>query len=286
MNIKQHLWGYFFILPSLAFILVFSVYPLFYTGLLSLFEADMFSKVFVGIQNYTKLIHDQLFMQSFLNTFYYVLIIVPAVVLISLVIAAMMQGFNKVSQSMFRLVFYLPVVSTPVVLSLVWLWMYNPSFGIVTYFSSLLEAGPLDVFGSKTSAIFALSAVVVTWMVGQPIILYLSSMDGISKDLFEAAEMDGANWFQTFIKITLPMISHTTLLIVITSTINVFQIFVVIHLLTSGGPYHATESLVYTIYRTAFVSSEFGMASAQSIVLLFIISIIAVIQFKVLRTKD
>ncbi|MDF2958915.1 MAG: binding-protein-dependent transport system inner rane component [Paenibacillus sp.] len=235
--------------------------------------------------SYFFIFDEDVFRKSFVNTFYFVLIIVPSVVITSLVLAAFMQGFHKRAKSFFRLVFYLPVVSTPVVLSLVWGWMYNPSFGIIKYFSELLGFGAVDVFSGQLSAILALSAIVVTWMIGQPVILYMSAIDGVSKELYEAAEIDGAGPVKTFFSITLPMISHTTLLIIITSTISVFQIFVVIHLLTSGGPYHGTESLVYTIYRTAFVSLQFGKASAQSVVLFFIILLIALVQFRLFRSK-
>ncbi|WP_248927820.1 carbohydrate ABC transporter permease [Paenibacillus hamazuiensis] len=285
MKLRNTLWSYLFIGPNLLFLTAFLVIPLFYTFYLSFFEADIYKSSFVGFSNYSKLFGEELFRKSFANTFYFVLIIVPCVVILSLVVAAFMQGFHKHAKSFFRLVFYLPVVSTPVVLSLVWGWMYNPSFGIVKYFGELLGFGAVDVFSTQLSAILALSGIVITWMVGQPIILYLSGMDGVSKELYEAADIDGAGPVKQFFSITLPMIAHTTLLIVVTSTISVFQIFVVIHLLTSGGPFHGTESLVYTIYRTAFVSLEFGKASAQSVILFFIILVISLLQFRMLRSK-
>lgn len=286
MKLREWMWSYFFIGPNLVFLTVFMILPLFYTFYLSFFEADIYSSAFVGLENYRSLFGEELFRKAFVNTFYFVLIIVPCVIVISLVFAALMQGFHKLGKSFFRLVFYLPVVSTPVVLSLVWGWMYNPSFGIIKYFSEKLGFGAVDVFSGQLSAILALSGVVLTWMVGQPIILYLSAMDGVSKELYEAAEIDGAGPLRSFFSITLPMISHTTVLIVITSTISVFQIFVVIHLLTGGGPYHGTESLVYTIYRTAFVSLEFGKASAQSVILFFIILVISLLQFRLMKSKS
>jgi ABC-type sugar transport system permease subunit len=241
---------------------------------------------FVGSANYINIFKSSLFIQSFINTFYYLLLIVPSTVIISLLFASFMQGLHKRAKGIFRLVFYLPVVSTPVVLSLVWSWMYNPSIGIINYLGSLLGMETIDVFGTQLSAIIALSVIVVTWMIGQPIILYLSAMDGISRELYEAAEIDGANSLQQFFSITLPLISYTTLLIVVTSTISVFQIFVVIHLITNGGPFHGTESLVYTIYQTAFISLDFGEASAQSVVLFIIIVLIALVQFKIMKTKE
>jgi len=285
MKTRSTLWSYFFIAPNFIFLSLFLIYPLFYTIYLSFFDADIYSRKFVGFGNYAEIFKSSLFLQSFANTFYYILLIVPATVVISLLFAALMQGLNKSAKSLYRLIFYLPVVSTPVVLSLVWSWMYNPSIGIVNYLASLIGLENVNVLETQFSALLALSVIVITWMIGQPIILYLSAMDGVSKELYEAADIDGANPVQQFITITLPMISYTTLLIVITSTISVFQIFVVIHLITNGGPFHGTESLVYTIYQTAFISLDFGTASAQSVVLFLIILMIAFVQFKLLKTK-
>jgi ABC-type sugar transport system permease subunit len=285
MKLRNWMWSYVFIGPNLLFLTAFMLIPLLYTFYLSFFQADIYTSSFVGWGNYRGLFGEELFRKSFVNTFYFVLIIVPCVVVMSLVIAALMQGFHRRAQSFYRLLFYLPVVSTPVVLSLIWSWMYNPSYGIVKYVAGLFGFAAFDVFSSQLSAILALSGIVVTWMVGQPIILYLSAMDGVSKELYEAANLDGASPLRMFFGITLPMISHTTLLIVITSTISVFQIFVVIHLLTAGGPYHGTESLVYTIYRTAFVSLAFGKASAQSTILFLIILLISLLQFRFLKSN-
>lgn len=286
MKTRSTIWSYFFIAPNFIFLSLFLIYPLFYTMYLSLFDADIYSRKFVGFSNYFDIFQSTLFLKSLANTFYYILLIVPATVCISLIFASLIQGLNKRSKSLYRLIFYLPVVSTPVVLSLVWSWMYNPSIGIVNYLASMIGIENVDVLQTQLSALVAISVIVITWMVGQPIILYLSAMDGVSQELYEAAEIDGASPIQQFFTITLPMISYTTLLIVITSTISVFQIFVVIHLITNGGPFHGTESLVYTIYQTAFISLDYGTASAQSVVLFIIIILIAFLQFKLFKTKS
>ncbi|MDF2959527.1 MAG: transporter permease [Paenibacillus sp.] len=285
MRTRQKLWGFAFIFPNLILLLGFMVYPLIHTFYLSFQEADIYGSAFVGLNNYVSLMKDEAFWRSFMNTFYYVLIIVPSAVAVALTLAALMQDLHTKSKALFRLVFYLPVVSTPVVLTLVWSWMYNPSFGIFKYMAEMTGFSMGDVFATRLSAILALSVVVITWMIGKPLILYLSAMDGVSKELYEAVEIDGAGPVRAFFKITLPMIMHTTLLIVVTSTINVFQIFVVIHLMTGGGPFHSTESLVYTIYKTAFVGMQYGMASAQSVILFFIVLIITLVQFRLMKSK-
>jgi ABC-type sugar transport system permease subunit len=163
---------------------------------LSLFDADIYSRKFVGLSNYFDIFQSTLFLKSLANTFYYILLIVPATVCISLIFASLIQGLNKRSKSLYRLIFYLPVVSTPVVLSLVWSWMYNPSIGIVNYLASMIGIENVDVLQTQLSALVAISVIVITWMVGQPIILYLSAMDGVSQELYEAAEIDGASPIQ------------------------------------------------------------------------------------------
>ncbi len=286
MKTRNVLWSYFFVAPNLLFLSLFLLYPLIYTIYLSFNDANLYTSTFVGFDNYKNIFQSTLFHKSLINTFYYILLIVPAVVIISLIFAAMMQGLHKRAKNIYRLIFYLPVVSTPVVLSLVWSWMYNPSIGIINYLGNAFGMEKIDVFANSTSAILALSVIVVTWMVGQPLILYMSAIDGISGELYEAAEIDGAGTLRKFFSITLPLVSQTTLLIVVTSTISVFQIFVVVHLITNGGPFHGTESLVYTIYQTAFVSLQFGEASAQSVILFIIIVLIAFIQFKLMRSTS
>lgn len=286
MKTRNVLWSYFFVAPNLLFLSLFLLYPLIYTIYLSFNDANLYTSTFVGFDNYKNIFQSMLFHKSLINTFYYILLIVPAVVIISLIFAAMMQGLHKRAKNIYRLIFYLPVVSTPVVLSLVWSWMYNPSIGIINYLGNAFGMEKIDVFANSTSAILALSVIVVTWMVGQPLILYMSAIDGISGELYEAAEIDGAGTLRKFFSITLPLVSQTTLLIVVTSTISVFQIFVVVHLITNGGPFHGTESLVYTIYQTAFVSLQFGEASAQSVILFIIIVLIAFIQFKLMRSTS
>lgn len=282
---KEPAWGYAFVLPNLILIALFFIYPLFNTFRLSFFQADMQAETFIGLDNFKTLFADSVFLNSLKHTFYFALIIVPIIVVISFTVAGLIKDLRPSSKTLFRIIFYLPVVATPVVVTMVWAWMYNVNFGILNYLLSLIHVGPIEWLGSTSGAFLAIVIVVVTWSVGQPIILYLASMDGISKELYEAAEIDGAGPFRKFLRITLPLVANTTLFVTVTTTIATFQIFVVIHLLTRGGPYFSTETLVYTIYRTAFTATEFGAASAQGVVLFVIIMIIALVQLRLIRSK-
>ncbi|WP_135550512.1 carbohydrate ABC transporter permease [Paenibacillus cymbidii] len=282
---KGYLWGYFFILPNLLLTLVFFLYPLFDTIKLSFYNAGIGASQFIGLDNYRTIFQDDTFLHSVRNTFVFVLIIVPVIVIVSFTLAAIMQHMRSGAKSLFRILFYLPTICTPVVLTMVWAWMFNTNSGLLNYIVSLFGKQPTEWLGTPSLAIASMCVVVISWSIGQPVILYLSSMDSIPKDYYEAAAIDGATPFKRFVHITLPMIANTGLFVIITTTIATFQIFVVIQLLTGGGPFFSTETLVFTIYRTAFGSIQFGLASAQSIVLFVVIMAISLLQLKFFKPK-
>ncbi len=277
---KSHLWGYFFILPNLLLIILFFLYPLFEAFRLSFTDASIGPSSYIGLDNYARLFGDETFLRSLKNTLLFAVIIVPVIIVVSFTLAALMQNIGNGAKSLFRILFYVPTICTPVVLTMVWSWMYNTNTGLLNYLTGLIGFQPIEWLGSPSTAIAAMCVVVISWSIGQPLILYLSSMDAIPKEYYEAAQIDGARSLQRFRHITLPMVAHTSLFVIITTTISVFQIFVVIKLLTAGGPFYSTETLVYTIYRTAFSSTQFGLAAAQSIVLFLIIMVVSIVQLR------
>lgn len=284
-RMRSYLWGYFFILPNLLLTVIFFIYPLFEAVRLSFYRAGLAATEFIGFDNYVRLFQEQMFLRSIKNTFLFVLIIAPVVVVASFTLAAFMQNLHPRMKTTYRMLFYLPAVCTPVVLTMVWSWIYNMNTGLLNYIVGLFGSGPVQWLGSPSLAVLSICAVVITWSIGEPIILYLASMDAVPKEYYEAAEIDGASPLRRFFHITLPAIANTSLFVILTTTIAVFQIFVVIQLLTGGGPFYSTETLVFTIYRTAFVSVEFGLASAQSVVLFVIIMIISLVQLKFFKPK-
>lgn len=282
---RQYGWGYVFIFPNLMLLFVFYLYPLLNTFRISLFDYGLGGAHFIGLDNFTHLIQNTVFLRSLRNTILFAALIVPVVVIVSLILAGLMQGLNQKAKSWYRMLFYLPDICTAVVLTMVWEWMFNMNFGLMNYLVGLVGLGPFQWLGSPSIAILSICFAVISWSLGRPIILYLASIDGIPKELYEAAEIDGASPLRKFFGITVPMIGNTSLFIVITSTIAVFQLFVVIQILTGGGPFRSTETLVFTIYRTAFVSVEFGLAAAQSVVLFVVILAIALLQLKWFKPK-
>jgi N-acetylneuraminate transport system permease protein len=211
----------------------------------------------------------------------------PIVVVFSIFVAYVIYEKNAVVRSFFRGIFYIPAISSVVSITVVWNWIYHPKFGILNYVFQKMHviSGPVDWLGNPKTAIFAIIAILITTSVGQPIILYVAALGNVPKDLIEASEIDGANKWQAFKNVTWPLIMPTTLYIVVVTTINSFQIFALIQLLTHGGPNYTTSTVMYLVYQTAIAEGRFGVSSAMGIILAIIIGIISILQFKFL-SKD
>jgi len=178
--------------------------------------------------------------------------------------------------------FYLPVVAAGVVLSMVWLYIYHPTYGLLNYLLTVVGLPRVAWLGTTGTALPSLAVVVASWTIGQPLIIFLAGLAGIPQDLYDAASIDGAGAWHKFWRVTLPLLMPTTLFVLVTQTINVFQVFVVVLLMTRGGPFNATQTIVFRIWETAFSFFQFGYASAMGVVLILLVSIVAVIQFKLL----
>jgi multiple sugar transport system permease protein len=275
-------WAYLFLLPALLPFFVFILLPIFKGLQLSFFEARLQSREWVGLANFEALLRDEAFRQAVLNTVYFVLGVVPITVAISLTLAVIIHPLARSIQSFFRLAFYLPVVAAGVVLSMVWLYIYNPTYGLLNYLLSLVGIGRVEWLGRTETALPSLAVVVVSWTIGQPLILFLAGLAGIPQDLYDAAMIDGAGGWAKFWRVTFPLLRPTTLFVLVTQTIGVFQVFVVVLLMTRGGPVNATQTIVYQIYETAFTFFQFGYASAMGAVLLLIVGLVAIGQFRLL----
>jgi multiple sugar transport system permease protein len=185
-------------------------------------------------------------------------------------------------QAFYRLAFYLPGVAGGVILALVWLWIYQPTYGLLNYLLSSIGVQPIAWLGTGETALPSLMLVVLTWILGQPIILLLAGLDAIPLELTEAARLDGAAGSTMLHRITLPMLKPTLLFVLVTQTIGVMQVFVVVNVMTQGGPANATQTLVFRIYETAFSFYEYGYASAMGVALLAIVAVVAMAQFRLL----
>jgi multiple sugar transport system permease protein len=283
-RLYKEFWGYFFIAPFLLLFLLLEIYPFLDAIYMSLFDYGIGRKEWVGLDNYVYLLKDEVFRRAILNTFIIVLGVVPLSVVISLLLASLIIHKSAALASFFRASFYLPIVTSQVILSITWLWIYNPVSGVANYGLSVLGIKPVMWLSDETFALPAIILVIITWVVGQPIILYLAALGNIPPTYYEAASIDGASPWRQFWNITLPLLKPTTLYVVVTSTIGAFQTFVVVQLLTGGGPSYGTTTIMYLLYETAFKYGKLGVASAMGVVLAIMICIFSVIQFKFFKT--
>ncbi|WP_211746269.1 sugar ABC transporter permease [Paenibacillus sp. Marseille-Q4541] len=284
---KQYIWrdwiaSYLFLLPALAFFSIFVAYPMLKGIYISFFSYTLRDFDFIGMDNYQYLFQDATFGKSMWNTLLIVLIAVPVVVIFSLFVAMMIYKKSEGVRSLFRGVFYLPAVSSVVSITVVWASIYHMNYGILNYITSLFGMDPINWLGDTRTALLAIILVLITTSVGQPIILYVASLGNIPKSYIEAAQMDRANSWQIFKNILWPMLMPTNLYIIVITTINTFQVFAIIQLLTSGGPMYATSTVMYGVYEQAFMLGNFGIAAAMGVILAIVIGAISFIQFKYL----
>jgi multiple sugar transport system permease protein len=277
---RDWLMSYIFLLPALGFFLLFVAYPMVRGIYISFFDYSLRTFNFIGFDNYVDLIKNETFLKSMRNTLLLVVITVPIVIIFSLFVAVSIYKKKEFARSFFRGVFYLPAVSSVVSITVVWGWIYHPNYGILNYLGGLIGLEPISWLGDQRTALLAIIAVLITTSVGQPIILYVASLGNIPTSYIEAAEIDRATPWQIFLKIIWPMLMPTNLYIIVITTINTFQCFALIQLLTSGGPVYSTTTVMYGVYEQAFVLGHFGSASAMGVFLAIIIGVISLIQFK------
>ena len=280
---QENIAGYLFMLPFLLFFVGFVVYPMFMCIYTSFFDATMNREdIFIGFQNYVDLFNDPVFWKALTNTLIIVVVSVPVTCAFSLWIATLISKMPVTATSAFRCIFYLPVVTGSVAVTMVWKWMFNNYYGILNYLGKgvgLLDKN-INWLGDPKYALGCIILILLTTSVGQPIVLYVSALDNVDKSLVEAAHVDGATETQSFWKIKWPQMMPTTLYILVITTINSFQCFALIQLLTSGGPNHSTDTIMYYIYYTAFKLYRYGYGNAMGVVLAVIIAILSAVQFK------
>ncbi|MEY8403517.1 sugar ABC transporter permease [Oscillospiraceae bacterium 44-34] len=292
---REDVAGYLFMLPSLIFFVGFVIIPMFICIFTSLTASNMNDTAmfgqFVGLRNFAALFEDKIFQKGLLNTFIIVIVSVPTVCAFSLWVGSAIYKLNNVALSAFRCIFYLPVVTGSVAVTVVWRWMYDNYTGILN--TALKGAGLIEQninwLGDPKTALGCIIVILFTTSVGQPIVLYVSALGNVDTTLIEAAEVDGATDMQVFWKVKWPQMMPTTLYILVITTINSFQCFALIQLLTQGGPNHATDTVMYYIYYTAFKLTEqaghFGYANAMGVVLAIFIGLMSAVQFRLAKEK-
>ncbi|MBP3040313.1 sugar ABC transporter permease [Bacillaceae bacterium Marseille-Q3522] len=277
---KTLFWLCIFLLPNLIGFLIFIGAPIVSSLAISFTNWDLVGSMsFIGIDNYSRLLQDPEFWQAFKNTFLFIIGYLPIVMILGLGCALLLNQKIRF-RTFFRATYFLPVVTSWVAVSLVWKWLYNPNYGLINYFLSLIGVeGPQWLTDPNT----AMLGIVLTsaWKdIGFVMVLFLGGLQNISPSYYEAASIDGADKFRQFFSITLPLLTPTTFFVTIISLINSFQVFDQVMIMTEGGPGGATTVLVQNIYNYAFRYFDMGYASAMSWTLFIIIFIFTLIQMK------
>lgn len=272
--------GYLFIAPQMFLMLIFIVYPVIKGFKMSLYKVYGMDSYFVGLDNFKALFEDAVFVKSILNTVFFVVAIVLLTIIFALFVSTTVYDKNARYVSFIRGSYYLPVMVSMVVMSIVWNFLLNPSNGLVSYVFQQMGAGHVNLLGNPKTVMPIIVFVTFVGNVGQAIILYLATMIGISPDYFEAAQLDGATRWQRIRHIIIPLVRPTTAYLIVINIIAVLKIFVVIQLLTGGGPNNASVTMMYYLYQNAFVYNNTGAASAIGVLMFMIALILSVPQLR------
>lgn len=272
--------GWIFILPALLGTLIFIVIPVICSFGLSFTKWDLLNPIrFVGLDNYKEIFSETLFFKIFWNTVVFAISTSVLGVIIPLILACILNSKIRGSE-FYKTAYFLPFITPMIVIGVVWEWIFDPNIGLLNHILHLHINWLYDTH-------FAMPALIIVsvWkLIGYNMVIFLSSLSGISQSMFEAAKIDGATPFQTFKNVTIPLLSPSIFFVVIITAISSFQVFDLIYLMTQGGPLDSTNVLVYAIYKNAFEYFNVGKASAIAYVLFFIILVLTLVQWS-LRKK-
>lgn len=284
---RETVVSYLFLLPALFFFVGFVITPMVMGILTSFTDASLANGnqgTFIGLGNYARLFKDPVFWKSAWNTVVIVVVAVPTVTAFSLWVGSAIYKMRSGVRSFFRCVFYLPVVTGSVAVVVVWKWMFDKYDGLFNYIINAFGGKGLAWTGDAKLALWCIILILFTTSIGQPIVLYVAALGNVDQSLVEAAQVDGATKLQVFWKIKWPQIMPTTLYVAVITTINSFQCFALIQLLTSGGPNYSTSTIMYYLYEIAFrTTKEFGYADAMGVILAIVIALFSALQFKVMN---
>lgn len=267
--------AWIFILPAILGTLIFIIIPVLCSFGLSFAKWDLLNSVqFVGFDNYNNIFHDALFYKILLNTIVFALATSILGVIIPILLASVLNSKIRGSE-FYKTAYFLPFITPMIVIGVVWQWIFDPNIGVL---NRILQIH-INWLYDTNFAMPALIIVSVWKLIGYNMIIFLSALSSVNNSLFEAGKIDGANAWQIFINITIPLLSPTIFFVVIITAISSFQVFDLIYLMTQGGPLNSTNVLVYEIYRNAFEYFNIGKASAIAYVLFVIILVLTLIQW-------
>jgi ABC-type sugar transport system permease subunit len=281
---RQYLIAFLFVAPALINFAIFRYIPILMAGQASLYDYSLLGGfgAFVGAKNYLRAIEDDLFWSSMWVSFQYALMKVPLQVVLALLLALFVSQAVR-GMGLIRTIIFIPVVTSLVVGAVLWAMLYNKDLGLI---QSMLGVFGLRHPGFLSNPDLALPSIVVmmVWKeVGFSMIIFVAGLKGIPEMFYEASKIDGASRLQQFLHITLPLLKPVTLFVVVTQTISAMQVFVPIFVMTQGGPFFATNAIVYYIYQNGFAYNDMGYASALSFFVLALLVAISYLQFRLLK---
>ncbi|WP_144933218.1 carbohydrate ABC transporter permease [Paenibacillus sp. 32O-W] len=279
----RHAW--FFLTPTLLLLFTFSLLPAIMAFFLSFTTYNIFQPTqWVGVDNYIAAFKDANFWNAMKNTFYYWILVTPALIIFPIFVAILVNQ-ALIGIKIYRLVFYFPVLVSVVVTAFLWQWMFQ-SDGIFNYILSLFGLDPVKWLTSKNMVMPSLAIVTIWQGLGYYMLFYLAGLQSVSQDLYEAAELDGAGFFRKHFSITLPLLRPIIFFVAVMSTMSAFKEFTLMLTMTEGGPLKASTTVVYMVFEKAFVNLEMGYASAISFILFAVILILSIINRSMLEKED
>ena len=268
---------YLFLLPALAVLIVFFFIPFFQTFGLSFFDysSSIYNPTFNGVDNYVKLFKEPIFYKVMFNTFMYLVIAVPFLVTFPLFLAILINQKIR-GITLYKILLYLPVIVSIVVAAIAFKWLYAGQ-GILNYLLTIFHLEPIGWLVDTKWALFSVAIVTIWKGIGYYMMIYLASLMSVPQDLYEACDIDGANFLTKHLTVTIPHIMPTIALVSTISTISAMKVFAEIYVMTKGGPLNSTKTIVYYIYERAFENLDLGYASALAVVLLIVVMVFSLI---------
>lgn len=274
---SEFMWGWLFILPTVIGLIVLNIIPIFQTIYQSFFKTGDFGRgnIFVGLENYVKVFGDSEVWQSLINTFKYAIVEVPFSIAIALVLAVLLNRKMK-GRSAYRTIIFLPMVAAPAAVAMVWRWLFNSDFGLLNNVFNLNVKWVSD----PKIAVYSIAVIGVWSILGYNMVLFLSGLQEIPHDYYEAAQIDGATGVKSFFHITIPLLSPTIFFVLVTRVIGSLQVFDLMYMVMdkTNPALEKTQSLVYLFYKYAFINKNMGYGAAIVVLLLVITMIITVFQ--------
>ena len=274
---NEFMWGWLFILPTMIGLIVLNIIPIFQTIWESFFKTGDFGRgnIFIGAENYVRLLKDAEVWQSVINTFKYAIVEVPFSIALSLVLAVLLNRKRK-GVSTYRTIFFLPMVAAPAAVAMVWRWLFNTEFGLLNH----VFGGNVQWISDPKIAVFSIAVIGIWSIIGYNMVLFLAGLQEIPRDYYEAADIDGANGIEQFFNITVPLLSPTIFFVSITRIIGGLQVFDLIFMVMdkNNPALYKTQSIVYLFYQNSFVENNKGYGSTIVVLLIAIIMVITVFQ--------